>query len=313
MSEQKRRENPTMKEILGQQPEPENIEKELSPEIVERVMEKLRDINEKGIAYSGVARSGVEPTFGLQLPPEISSMENSEEAMRSVLEHGLLSISEEDKLPHNVYFNINGRCKNIYEQGVSDFPVIERDKPQVYYGRFSAGRINVMFDISFLKEADLDFYLHVNSPKNPRDHSVAAEGLKSGQYMVNPSPEDSSVVIDAIRNGQETESYAPGTGFVTTSDIEPKYFLGVVIPAIMRTATEQEREQYDTSYMIDDSKDAEVKKQEYVEMTKKIMLSVDEDRPDILVPIYDAEGNLLFPKKMSYEEVKDLLEKNKKE
>src|SRR3989338_10047109 len=138
----------------------ENVETELLPEIVEMVMEKVRDINEKDIAYSGVARSGVEPTFGLQLSPEISDMESGEKALKSVLQDGLLSVSKEDSIPHNVYFNINGRCKNIYEQGVSDFPITEKDKPQVYYGRFSAGRLNIMFDMSFLKEADLDFYLH---------------------------------------------------------------------------------------------------------------------------------------------------------
>ena len=274
-------------------------EKELSPEIIEKIMGKVRDINEKGLAYSGVARSGVEPTFGLQLPPQISDIEQGSKTVQSILENGLKG---------TLYFNINGRSKNIHEQEVNDFPVMGKEKPQVYYGRFSSGRINIMFDVSFLlKEVDLDFYL--KHAQNQRTHSIAAPGLKRNQYMVTPSPEDPNVVIDAMKSGQETESYAPGTGFVTNSGIKAKYFLGIIIPAIMRIATEKEKQQYSVSYMIDHSEDAEAKKQEYMVMAKKAILDVYKNKPEHIIPIYSAEGNLLWPKEMNYEEVKKFVER----
>lgn len=289
--------------------EEQKVEEELSLEIIEMVMEKVRDIDEKGTAYTGIARSGIEPTFGSQLPPEISDKESRAQAMKSVLEQGLLSVSGDKK--SSIYFNISGRSKNVYEQGVSDFPVTEKDKPQVYYGRFSSGRVNMIFDMSFLQEADLDFYLQ-HSQKQ-RTHSVVVPELKSDQYMVTPSPEDSKIVIDAIKNGKETESYAPGTGFVTSSDIDPKYFLGIVVPAIMRIATEQEKEQHNNiSYMVDNSKDAEIEKGEYVKMAKNIMFDVFKEKSDRLIPIYDAEGNLLWPKEMGYQEVKKFIEEGNK-
>ena len=282
-----------------------SIEEELSPEIREKVLAKVKDIDEKGVAYTGVARSGVEPTFGLQIDPEIADATTVVESVRSVLENGLRPNANND-----VYFNISGRSKNVHEQGVSDFPVLEKDKPQVYYGRFSSGRINIVFDKSFLKEVGLDFYQ--KHSQGQRTHSVAPNELGSGEYMVNPSPEDPQEVIKALERGEEAASYAPGTGFVAKSEIEPKYFLGVVIPAVMRVATPEEKEQYQVSYMIDHSEDADARKQEYIAVVRKVMLNVYKDRFDMLLPIYDAEGNLLWPQQMSYEEVKKFIEERDK-
>ena len=45
------------------------------------------------------------------------------------------------------------------------------------------------------------------------------------------------------------------------------------------------------------------------------MLAIDEDDPELILPIYDSKGNLLWPKQMSHEEVKKFVterEVNKK-
>ena len=39
-----------------------------------------------------------------------------------------------------------------------------------------------------------------------------------------------------------------------------------------------------------------------------VMKDIEQDKPELLVPIYDLNGNLLWPKQMSYEEVKKHIE-----
>ncbi len=39
------------------------------------------------------------------------------------------------------------------------------------------------------------------------------------------------------------------------------------------------------------------------------MVKVNEKTPERIVPVYDSRGNLLWPKQMHYEKVKELVQK----
>ncbi|OGZ68360.1 MAG: hypothetical protein A3D44_01685 [Candidatus Staskawiczbacteria bacterium RIFCSPHIGHO2_02_FULL_42_22] len=282
---------------------------ELSPEIIEKIMGKVKDINEKGLAYSGISR-----TFDLE-----NSQEDMGISVASVLKDGFLGTPggreskieafrnrhvTQDYYRQNTYFNINGRCKNLYLQETNDFPVLEKNKPQVYYGRYSSNRINIVFDISFLEEVGEDFYLKYLKDQK----SVGLSGLKMGHYMLTPSPEDPNILMDDLKNKKETQSYSAGTGFVTRSRIKPKYLLGVIIPAMKKTAEIKDAEGREL-YEIDSSEYAHQRRGKYVDAVKKIMLGLYQENPAMILPIYDAEGNVLWPKQMSWEEVKKFVEK----
>ena len=45
----------------------------------------------------------------------------------------------------------------------------------------------------------------------------------------------------------------------------------------------------------------------------KIELELDKEKPHLINPIYDVNGNLLWPKQMSYEEVKTFVSEKDKQ
>ncbi len=58
----------------------EKIEQELSPEVIEKIMAKVQDINESGTAYT-------------RLTPQNSRLEKEEDKLRSIIKDGLLGNS----------------------------------------------------------------------------------------------------------------------------------------------------------------------------------------------------------------------------
>lgn len=50
------------------------------------------------------------------------------------------------------------------------------------------------------------------------------------------------------------------------------------------------------------------KRVEFAEGIASKMIEIDKDKPQNLLPIYDSDGNLLWPKQMSYAEVKKFVE-----
>src|SRR3990167_2988943 len=194
---------------------------ELSPEIIEKIMGKVKDINEKGLAYSGISR-----TFDLE-----NSQEDMGISVASVLKDGFLGTPggreskieafrnrhvTQDYYRQNTYFNINGRCKNLYLKELKD------------------------------------------------QKSVGLSGLKMGHYMLTPSPEDPNILMEDLKNKKETQSYSAGTGFVTRSRIKPKYLLGVIIPAMKKTAEIKDAEGREL-YEIDSSEYAHQRRGKYVD------------------------------------------------
>jgi len=62
--------------------EVENLEKELSPEIIEKIMEKVEDINKRGTAFSVISPEYPTP-----------KLESGESKLGSILKNGLVGTS----------------------------------------------------------------------------------------------------------------------------------------------------------------------------------------------------------------------------
>ncbi len=283
----------------------------LSPEIIERIMEKVKDINEPGLAYTG-----------------ITTINDLEKNLPSVLADGLIGTregmaarqkQEEAKQPANTYFNINGRSKNVYHQLANTLPVSDTNKPQLYYGRFSTGVVNVVVDVSAFSEVAPDFYAEYyknDVGHDPKRHSKydGRVSMEKNKYMVTPSPEDPEVVVNDAKSGKVTTSYSPGTGFVTPSAVSPEYLRGIVVPEVTREATTEElKENPDIPYRLDESNEAMQKKQAWIQNISEILQVTYQNEPEKLLPIYDASGNLVWPKQMDYKEVKQLIKKRDKD
>jgi len=223
------------------------LKSKLTPEIVQKIMDKVIDLNSKEDEY---AFSGLRNPKGKEYT----------ELVGSVLRHGLLAsfprdsksaeiftakewaqkIKKADTVPH-VYFHI--RNSQWYGGG-------ERtDRLKDYLGGFP----KFIFDLEDYKES-MVFAGHqmLHSEKK-----LAKENLRS--YTPAGWP-----VADH--------------GFRTPFNIPAKHFKGIIL-------------QKDTP-------------RKTVTETARLMAEVYRNSPDRMMPIYDEEGNILWPKKMTKEEVK---------
>ena len=106
--------------------------------------------------------------------------------------------------------------------------------------------------------------------------------------------QDSITIIFDLKHFKTLNSYGKrdgsGSSFgghVLYSRVHPKYFQGIALG--------------DPSY------NGGIFMKQRVEWIVKAMKEVDKDHAERLVPIYDIHGNLLWPKRMSYEEVKKMV------
>lgn len=289
------------------------IEKELSPEIVEKVMEKVQDILRDGVAYSSVEALPADLDVNNKITPDRYHRLKGYwdkytnpyfETIRSVMRYGLLGAniserkqekrllgeerikkwaSEVKRRGKFVHFNILGR---IAEQP----PVAERkaipltrsiNHPEENFFEFA-----VIFDISSYAEGE----------------SVAGFNDK---------------VVTQRKTMHPVKAYFPGGelprefdkqgrlvpyldyGFITRDRISPRQFRGVIL----------------NTHLNIKEMNTILEKDVLRELVPRFIGNMTEAQknPTLLVPIYDEQGNLLWPRKMSHIEVGELLAEREKQ
>ncbi|MDO8505189.1 MAG: hypothetical protein Q7S48_01240 [bacterium] len=304
-------------ENIENNPTPKSLESELSPEVLKMVMAKAQDIDKNGIAFSMI---GHYPFDGAN-----KWKYKSFEELETILSRGLLGTTERqsgvalEKWKKNIserggiiHFNIVGRSgdqidrNNLYkypgkplEIGVSEYMI-----------RGDEG-VTVVFDLTPYKEIE---------PQSESDEWVFSKeawekrGLKQRTYWVDRPAHITKNWRELIDRGVKLNPRSE-YGFVMPYRLAPRYFRGLVISSIIRNL----------ALTGDNSKDRD--KQEYLKASEGVlenrisllldtMLRVYKDKSDQLLPIYDTEGNLQWPKQMTYEEVKKFVaerDKDKKE
>ena len=322
----------------------------LTPEIVESIMDKVQDIDAKGVAYPRIggtgdpgrlAREAKEksinwPTEGKsrsQVVQEIWEMWNSlperekkafendwEKEMsniKRILTRGLLGLtykdsdglerkdfkdnalalfeknkSQEEGKNVFVHFNITGRGgheKKHYHNG----------KTEIAHSYWVApNTITLLFDLGSFEEMPSEGYesqiykmeneivgkkYQHNDPqlfgfyeeiKEARGRDLTREDLKNKKgYMVESFDEEGRSV--------PSSEY----GFVLTPSVKPTYFRGLVIDLISLRG----KDFIDVERVVDD--------------LGNLLLRTYGNSPDLLIPIYDTDGNLVWPKKKSHEKI----------
>ena len=94
-------------------------------------------------------------------------------------------------------------------------------------------------------------------------------------------------------------------GFILCHRVAPRLFSGIVLSPGKENPVKGEGAGRN---FIEDT--------DYAPHVQKIvdeMMEADKEKPELLVPIYDLYGNLLWPKQMPYEEVKKLVADREKE
>ncbi len=265
-------------EIIEHQPNQESAEFELTPEIEAIIMEKVRDINADGIAFTTTKKPMLASILRSGLIGGARGSGSNEEHLKK----WFLRMSKERLVGEGskIWFNINGRSakgKNPLKESI--------------YGQsaeFYSDVISVIFDISKFREISGGAYSRYGMPwreyeneykdrfgKKPRPGIHTFSNQNKQGAIIEPFEVQN---VENNENNRGTSENASDFGFEAPFRIAPRFFTGFAMHG-------------------------KITKQEVLEMSS-LILETDKDNPKLLVPIYDDSGNLLWPKQMSYEEVK---------
>ncbi|OGY30868.1 MAG: hypothetical protein A2805_03660 [Candidatus Andersenbacteria bacterium RIFCSPHIGHO2_01_FULL_46_36] len=276
---------------MQQEPESENSEHpaapetELSPEVLEKVMEKVRDIDKPGIGYH--------------------ELQGKKENLESIFRDGLLGTDflVEDRV---------GR-KSVKEQGREDWKKNAREHNAVVF-------FNITGTVESSRSKDLEIAQSYYVEPSFKNSTVILFDI--GKFKENETTLKRFSTGDRPRVIPESKTYQRDSynkdfgvdteyGFILHYRVAPRFFEGVAIK-LSRPLNEREIQEGiwkgKTEFNLRNNAGAEDRDQrkllQEAERIATLMQKVNKDKGRSLVPIYDVHGNLLWPKQMSYEEVK---------
>jgi hypothetical protein len=250
------------------------ISQELPPEVIEKVMEKVVNINEYGTAYTGITEenmpdiliNGLLGTAG----PHTELMENMDhERAKNRFDPSVWAENSRTTRQTEVHINILGRSIGATDSTVRTaiskgefaerFPIISEEY----------GTLQLIVDVSSFREKEPVYF------EGEKDYDTMKERKgESHTYRVAAPKNHIDLNPDQHGNIGVTDEY----GFSVSYRIAPHYFRGLVIS-----------EPKQLSEVI------------------AIMRQVYADEPAKCLPIYSRGGNLLWPKKMNNSEILELI------
>jgi len=287
-------------------PEVDNTEFELTPEIEAMIMDKVKDVNQTGTAFKCLGRIP-KPGLGENYSDEEmrKRIKEKKDEIISVLRNGILGDNwarhtheESDRLfkesnytddlkghwAHNVrtlknaqlHFHITGQSAH----GQSPLYNVDFAQP---------GNIEYIFDLNYFRDSTLELDDKYKYGGNPSDDPAKRRTYRINQYIpwALSNPEEYARV-KAKNDNKHGEGISDGEyGFVAYHRVPPHIIQGM---AVVRYTKDHDLQSQKDDLQID--------------FVAKAQIEANKDRPNLLVPIYDTDGNLLWPKQMSYEEVK---------
>jgi hypothetical protein len=282
---------------------------ELTPEIEELIMAKVQDIVKYGVAFSRCARFAKRREIKERGREETANRDNEQmEKIKSVLNSGLLGralTKEYNKTPDKdlktiwaenvrknrdavIHFNIVGRSTGLKEDlggtgpgglGLKSF----------YSGE---GSVSVIFDLTGFRDTSASFtsQFPYDDMYHHTEHFKSFPG-ETHTYRTNSPSEYSGWKRGDAGYLESTAEF----GFVAYHRIAPQRFRGLFL--------DRSRDEESKTWHVQDSE---------IKRLVQIMTEVYKEHPDQLLPVYDNNGNLLWPKQMSYEEVKAFVEERDK-
>lgn len=284
--------------------EKEKMEKEFSPEIVEKIMGKVQDINKNGVAFTAINTFGnrdadlgltVEKIFSNGLLGTSYEWVENDNDVSSKLTKNLWAEKTKEHKNSVIHFNIAGRMteENMEDPRYQGFPIATS-----HWVRTTRNNsVSILFDLDKFKE------------ENPVQGRSVKEKLKTRTFRANVGYFDPSYFEKHPFKKGESATLSEG-GFLLSHRVAPRLFTGVCLGFARKGKTEKEDEDFLNKKM--DNKSFLSKQEDTI---VEIIKSCKND-PHKLVPIYDIYGNLHWPKYMPYEEVKKFVaerDKNKKE
>ena len=275
----------------------------LSPELIEQISNRCIDVFKygRGISYVRDADNRHEVHKSIS-NPDVEGAPSNQTVYETLFREGL-NPDRSRKDRDFIDFNIVGRQKK------------RRSENQLApsYSHFGPG---IIFDINRLNETSgvsnaLEDYSHLHEQK-PEPGTFQINDPDYAGRSGAPRPDEISEQGQLLA---DTEF-----GFITADQISPEYFRGVIVNPRDEIEFIAKRQRWNKNLppsqqstdeqIIEDSRRKlkatthpifrGIKAQEVAQA----MLSANASTPDRIIPIYDIDGNMLWPKQMSYEEVK---------
>lgn len=271
-------------DLTTQKSDLENTEFKLTPEIKEKIMDKLKDIDAYGTAFSSVSFLSGHIFSGMR------------ERFQDILKYGFLGTQGgggdkdidrrlKDWYRHArarnsfysaVWFNIVGRMRDVPGKNQ-----IDKSKTIPPDG------IAVVFDINHFKELEPDQlnHLHWDENNRPKEHildtfsSSMDMGGRGTEFLISRI-RDRIVKNNSEKGNKYTYKNSPAQGFQIPFRIPPNLFQGVVVNAL---------------------------EPETMSAYIKTMIEAEKERPERLLPVYNTKGDLLWPEQMTHEKIKHLI------
>lgn len=275
-----------------------SLEQELSPEVIEEVMEKVQDINEAGTAYTVLGAFPQKYSLGI-LPKVLhegvlgtSSMQGPWKEKWAEAARGRKNMC--------LCFNIVGRSVG-FKKVSDDVENLEIKKSY----RWQADSVGVIFDLApFHEEAPHErgragkrniksFWNDWNEGDGMGEiWKKYFNGLEPGDPKILEHPDFERLRQHNIVDGKGMPISSTEFGFVLFPRVAPRHFKGLVLGRKLGGI-----KNYGGHGLV-------------LEYPKEITSIMQEE--DVLLPVYDENGNLLWPKPMWYKDVKKLVEERGK-
>lgn len=291
------------------------LEAELSPEIAEKVMERVIDIDTPGVAYSALAFQKTnrlsDRLMGIFNAGLLGSVDRSAKNSEAIKEAWARGVRRSTYIVHYEKYSAIFESKEFATRKEAE-EFVEKEggrietKPSGLLVFFNiVGRVADKLDplktqisqTTFANAPDsVTFLFDLSSFKEKPGIEGTRMPLTSlGTYR--PAMLSGSYKYKGIGKIKPKSLY----GFVLSARVRPKRFQGIVIAGPLKKGSR--------FVEADDSIET---LQSRATQIANVMKRAYKDRPEMLLPIYDLNGNLLWPRQMNYEDVEKLVGKRTK-
>lgn len=282
--------------------ETKKLEKELSPEAKKMIMEKIQDINLPEIAFH-----------------TIIGLNRRDETLQGLLQDGILGVDTKTRREEKYKSDFNQR-----QAWITDMKK-KGELPKVWFdisGRYTQSAptmkdsfwlrtsnatkplsITIVFDLSkyndpigTYSEYQSELEKIKDSGSSDPEKDFIKQNSKLGSYM--PADTEGPDIHFMTRQPDERTRGGWDSGYVLFGRIPPRFFQAIVVRYFREEVDKYGENTEETNPSIIQEKVLEIANE---------MLSVDKDKPNLLLPIYDTQGNLLWPEQMDHEEVQKII------
>jgi hypothetical protein len=260
------------------------LEEEISPETLDIIISKVKPIDAFDTAFHGIESAGYH---------EQEKKEELSTRLKKIFKEGLLGFQ---RASHGQYSDeekwSSERWKKETKQKLDNpiyFKIIRAgyDRKSFESSGGSAGNIQILFDVSSFSERingnEQLFSKSRYEKDSKRDfpiHSYTTGGEMQGVYHKDDPKKEMRLYGSDVKDldGLKKEGYYTGHApeYLLYSRVAPRFFTGICL--------KKEEEQH-------------------LEVIVKSMVEAYKDSPELMVPIYNYKGDMLWPQKMTYEEI----------